>query len=163
MSTTRNVSTQFKGILAAPILDQVFKASDTINKGLITVLPNVIGNAMLPKLTVAQSLALDTCGWNPTGTINLTEKEVTTKRYALQLEFCKLDFANTYVAAAEGAMSEVPQTVQEAIMLDLIGQAGELIDSQIWNGNDSTAQFNGLLRQFTADTAVIDIAAFSEV
>jgi hypothetical protein len=159
MATTANVTTSFKGQLAGDLIGQAFKESDTIKKGLIKVLSNVIGNAMLPKVTLTQSLAADSCGWAPTGTIDYVEKEVITKRYSLQLELCKLDYARTYLAESTGTHEDVPAPLQAQIIEDLVNKVGELIDFQIWQGDNSTLQFNGLIRQFTADTAVTKVVA----
>ena len=159
MATTTNVTTSFKGQLAGTIIEQAFKEGDTLKKGLIKFLPNVIGNAMLPKVNVTNTLALDTCGWAPTGTVNYVEKEVITKRYALPLELCKLDFARTYMAEATNTMDDIPSTIQEAILADLIAQTGELVDAQIWQGNNSSAQFDGFIPQFAADGTTIKVTA----
>lgn len=157
MATTSSLTTSFKGTFAGPILEQAFKAADTIDKGLITFLPNIIGNAILPKLTISQSLSADSCGWLPTGTVALVEKEIVTKRFSLQLELCKLDFRNTYTAQADGAQDDVPSSIKEAVLLDMVNNLGAIVDYQIWNGTGVTASFNGLLPQFIADSEVLDI------
>lgn len=160
MATTINVTSSYSGALAGDIFVQAFKAADTLNKGAITVMPNVVGSGFLPKLTYSDSLSIASCGWEPTGTIGLDEKEIAVKKYSFQGEICKTDFESTYTAQASGIVrsrGELPATLQEAILKGLIDNMGALIDAQIWQGNNSTNQFNGLLPQMVADADVIDV------
>jgi hypothetical protein len=162
MATTTNVSSEFNGVAAGEIFVQAFKKADTIGKRMITPLPNVIGSAFLPKLSYSADLALVQCGWNPTGTVGLTDKEITTKHYQIQHELCKKDFAQTFQALNAGffsaATEDVPADIKEAILLAMINNAGAKLDVQIWQGNNSGSQMNGLLTQFAADSTVIDIS-----
>lgn len=162
MSTTVNVSSEFTGTSAGEILAQAFKKADTIGKQMITVLPNVIGNAFIPKLTYSDDLEAASCGWNPTGTIGLTDKEIVTKQYQIQNELCKKDFAQTFQAQAAGFFSanteDVPADIKEAILLAMVSNAGAKLDAQIWTGNASGSNMNGLLTQFTADSDVLKLS-----
>jgi hypothetical protein len=162
LATTLTVNSDFKGALAGELLVEAMKKADTIGKGLITVLPNVIGSGYLPKLTYSDSLAAYSCGFTATGTVDYTEKEVATKKFKIEHELCKDTFHQTFAAQAAGlfgANNDIPATVQEGILLAIIDRLGETIDSQIWNGNNSTSQFNGYHLQFSGDAAVIDVSA----
>lgn len=160
MSTNVSVNSQFNGALAGEIFVQAFKKADTIGKGAITVLPNVIGSGYLPKLTYAASLAPYSCGFDPTGTVTYTDKEVATKKYEIKHELCKDEFHQTFQAQAAGlfgAANEIPATIQDAILLAMVNNMGALVDNQIWQGTGVTGSFSGLLAQFVADNEVIDI------
>lgn len=160
MATTQTISSQYKGALAGDIFIQAFKKSDTISKRCITVLPNVIGSAMLPKLSYSADFTASSCGFDPTGTVGYTEKEVATKKFKVQHELCKEEFHQTFAAQALnlfGADNDIPQTIQEAILSAMISNLGAKLDSQIWNGNNSTDQMAGLLPQFVADATVVDV------
>jgi hypothetical protein len=78
----------------------------------------------------------------------------------LDAEHCKGDFRNlfqTQIAGDFGNDQGIPATVLEAILAQILADFGKQLDNNIWNGNDSSTQFNGLLRQFSADTEVIDV------
>lgn len=162
MATTVNVSSEFTGVLAGEILAQAFKKADTIGKQMITVLPNVIGNGFIPKLTYSADLAAASCGWNPTGTVGLTDKEIVTKQYQIQHELCKKDFAQTFQALNAGFFSanteDVPADIKEAILLAMVANAGAKLDAQIWQGNATGSNMNGLLTQFVADSDVLKLS-----
>lgn len=162
LDTTVSVNSNYAGALAGELLVEAMKKADTIGKGLITVLPNVIGSGNLPKLTYSDSLAAYACGFTPTGSVDYTEKEVATKKFKIEHELCKDTFHQTFAAQAAGlfaANNDIPATVQEGILIAIIDRLGETIDAQIWNGNNSASQFNGYHVQFSGDSAVIDISA----
>ena len=161
MATTQTITSEYKGALAGELLVQAFKKSDTISKGVITILPNVLGSAMLPKLSYSADLVANSCGFDPSGDVAYTEKEVQTKKFKVQHELCKDEFLQTFAAQAAGLFSnaneEIPATIQEAILEAILSNVGAKVDFNIWQGNNSANQMNGLLPQFTADSAVIDV------
>lgn len=158
--TNLSVNSQFNGALAGEIFVQAFKKADTIGKGAITVLPNVIGSGYLPKLSYSANLAPYSCGFDTTGDVTYTDKEVATKKYEIKHELCKDEFHQTFQAQQAGlfgAANEIPATIQDAILLAMVNNMGALVDTQIWQGTGVTGSFSGLLAQFVADGDVIDI------
>jgi len=156
MATT--VTTGFNGSLAGEIFVQAFLKTDTISKNAITVLPNVIGNGYLPKISYTASLQAYACGFTPAGTLAYNEKLVTTKPFMIQDSFCSKDFARTFAAQALGLFGtnkEIPTTIQDAILLTMVSSMGQILDDEIWNGLGADAtSIDGLLKQFNADAAV---------
>lgn len=155
MATNTSLTTSFVGTASKEIFVEMMKSSDTISKGLITVLPNIIGSAILPKLAYSDTLNAATCGWNPTGSVTLTEKEITTKQFEIANELCKKDFAQTFQAQNLGlfsANSEIPSDLKEAILLEIVKHTAYAVDNYIWN--DATS---GLFAQFVADATVVDV------
>ena len=153
MATTLNVTSNYSGVLAGEIFVAAFKKADTINKGLITVIPNVIGSGFLPKLSYSGDISAYTCGWDPTGTVAYTEKEVIVKKYQIQHELCKDKFYSSFQAATQGlfgANNDIPADFQTAILGAIVDNMAAKVDNQIWNGNNSANQFDGLLAQFSA-------------
>jgi hypothetical protein len=160
MATNVTINSQFNGALAGEIFVQAFKKADTIGQGAITVLPNVIGSGYLPKLGYSAGLAAYSCGFDPTGTVTYTDKEVATKKYEIKHELCKDEFHQTFQAQAAGlfgAANEIPATITDAILLAMVNNMGALVDTQIWQGTGVTGSFAGLLPQFVTDGDVIDI------
>ena len=160
MATTQTINSAFNGALAGEIFVQAFKKADTIGQGAITVLPNVIGSGYLPKLGYSAALAPYSCGFDPTGTVTYTDKEVATKKYEIKHELCKDEFHQTFQAQQAGlfgAANEIPATIADAILLAMVNNMGDLVDTQIWQGTGVTGSFAGLLAQFVADGDVIDI------
>ena len=74
MATTVTVNSAFKGVPAGEIFGQIFKQANTIQDGLISVIPNIVGSGFLRKTYIGDGLADYSCGWNASGSVNLTEK-----------------------------------------------------------------------------------------
>lgn len=161
MPTTTNVNDAYVGSLAGEIFVQAFKKSDTIGKQAITVLPNVIGSGYLPTLSYSAGLAAYSCGFDTTGTVTYTDKEVATKKYEIKHELCKDKFHQTFQAMQAGlygAQNEIPATIQDAILLAMVNNMGALVDTQIWQGTGVTGSFNGILNQLNTDGTKITVA-----
>ena len=160
MATTQTINSAFNGALAGEIFVQAFKKADTIGQGAITVLPNVIGSGYLPKLGYSAGLAAYSCGFDPTGTVTYTDKEVATKKYEIKHELCKDEFHQTFQAQQAGlfgAANEIPATIADAILLAMVNNMGQLVDTQIWQGTGVTGSFAGLLPQFEGDGTTIKL------
>jgi hypothetical protein len=160
MATSLNVSSAYSGALAGEIFVEAFKNSDTISKNAITLIPNVIGTGHLPRLSYSSGLQAYSCGWNPTGDVDYTDKEVATKKFMVGHELCKNDFHPTFQSQAASlfsANSEIPSSIQEAILQGIVDNLSAVIDTQIWQGNGTANQFNGILPQLVADAEVIDV------
>lgn len=160
LDTSTTVTSRYNGALAGEILGQALLKSDTIEKGLVTVLPNILGTGALPKMTHSNTFAAWDCSFTPTGTQTYVDKALVTKRFRLDSEHCKGDYRNTFQAELAGDYGNsqgIPATIQEAILAQILADFGKSLDNNIWNGNDGSTQFNGFLTQFAADADVIDI------
>jgi hypothetical protein len=161
MATSTTVTSGYAGALAGELFVQAFKASDTIGKGAITILPNIIGSGFLPKLSYSAALQVGAgCGFDPSGTITYADKEVALSKYKIDEQICKDDFAQTFQAQQAGLFSahaEVPATILDGILEAMLNNMGQAIDNEIWQGDGTTASFNGLLAQWAADGDVVDV------
>jgi hypothetical protein len=160
MATSLSVSSGYRGALAGEIFVEAFKKSDTISKNAITLIPNVIGTGYLPKLSYSSGLTAYSCGFTTTGDVDYTDKEVATKKFMINHELCKDEFHSTFQAQAAGLFSanaEIPSSIQEAILQAIVNNLGAVVDTQIWQGNGTANQFNGILPQLVADAEVIDV------
>lgn len=154
MSTTQNINSGYSGALAGEIFVEAFKKSDTIAKNAITVLPNNIGTGYLPKLEYGAELQDYSCGFDPAGTVDYTDVEVVMKKFKIDHELCKDEFRQTFQAQAAGlfgANSDIPQSIQDAILLAIVENLGAKVDNFIWNAPQ------GLKAKLTADGDFIEV------
>lgn len=154
MATTVTVNSSYAGGLAGELLVEAFKKSDTISKNLITVLPNNIGTGYLPKISYTADLQDYSCGFDPTGDVDYQDKEVILKKFKIDHELCKDEFHQTFQAQSAGlfgAKNEIPQSIQEGIVLAILENFGAKVDDFIWNGRGA---YDGLKAQILADAAV---------
>lgn len=160
LDTTATVTSRYNGDLAGEILGEALLKSDTLAKGLVTVLPNILGTGALPKISHSNSFAAYDCAFTPSGTQSYVDKALVTKRFRLDSEHCKGDYRQMFQTQAAGDFGNdqgIPATVQEAILAQILADFGKNLDDNIWNGDNSSTEFNGFLPQFVADAQVIDI------
>ena len=117
MSTNVTVNDSFVGIDSKELFLQIFAKADTFAKNLITVAPNVIGSYFIPKLSYSSEMKLaNGCGWVPSGSVGLTDKEIIVKKYHISNELCKDDFSKTFQSQNGGLFSahaELPTNIKE--------------------------------------------------
>jgi len=145
---------------AAEVLVQAYKKVDTINKIMITVLPNVVGTAVLPRVSYAAAQTAYTCGFTPIGGLTYIDRVITPKKFKVDEEICKDEFASTVQAYQAGIFESdgpIPEDILSAILDAMTSSLGAIIEDQIWNGANGANDFFGLLPQWLADAAVIDI------
>jgi hypothetical protein len=152
MATVTTITSDFKGVPAGEIITQIFKEANTIKDGLISVIPNIVGSGFLRKTYVGDGLMDYACGFNPSGSLSLTEKEVAPKKLKVNLEICKETFRGRWSAAQMGFSAwndQIPADESEALMLDLSNGISAKIDAYIWHGvGANPGQFQGLITQW---------------
>lgn len=156
MATTVNVNTAYNGEVAGKIFTSMFLQADTLAKDAISVVPNVVGTtAYLRKTNLSDGLTDFVCGWNPSGTLDLGEKEVGLKKIMLSLEICKETFRQRWSASQMGFSAwndQIPADEKEALMLEVQGLIASSVERDIWNGDASQdGHFGGILTELLAD------------
>ena len=154
--TTVNINTNYAGEAAGKIFTSIFLKADTLEKGAINVIPNVVGTtAYLRKTYLADGIVDYACGWNPAGTLDLDEKEVKAKKLMLELEICKEVFRQRWSAAQMGFSAwnnEIPADEKEALLLEVAGLIASQVEKDIWNGDGSVnGHFQGILTELATD------------
>lgn len=159
MATTQTVNSNYEGGVAGEIIGQAFKEADTISKGLVTVLPNIDFQISLRKIRYADGRQDYACGFNPEGSITLSEKLLTPKKIKNELELCKENFRQIWSSATMGFSAHndrMPTDVQQAFIAEILGDTAQATDQDIWQGVSTNAgQFNGFIGLFNADADII--------
>jgi len=161
MATTLNIDTNFIGNVAGEYVGKMIKEANTISEGLVTILPNVVSTTYLRKVETAEGFVDYVCGFNPTGSVTLSEYPITPKKIKWESELCKEDFRQLWTAQQMGFSAHndsLPQTEQAAILLQMGKVIARKIDVDIWNGVLATdGDLGGLIPQLVADATVIDV------
>lgn len=161
MPTTVTVNSNYAGKEAGAIIGQAFKEADTIAKGFITTFENVNFKLNLRKIVLTGGKREYTCGHVPNGAITLSEKILEPKKFKDDWEVCKEVFRAQWSEETMGASAHndnAPKDIMDAILVEKLAQTAEELDDNIWNGDGTNPEeFDGLLKQFLADTSVIDV------
>jgi len=161
MATTTNITTNYIGEVAGDYIAAMIKESNTLSDNLVTILPNIVSTTYLRKIETDDSFVDYVCGWTPAGSITLSEYSITPKKVMWNSELCKEDFRQLWTAKEMGFSAHndsLPATEQAAILLEMGKVVARKVDVDIWEGDDSTGRFNGLVPQLITDATVIDVA-----
>ncbi len=159
MPTSVNIQSNYAGKEAGLIVGQAFKEGETLSKGLVRVYENINYKLNLRKINYTDGTTDYDCGWTPGGDIDLSEKVLEPKKFKNDIEICKEDFRATWSEDQEGASAfniNLASDIENAIIVEVLGQHAQKIDNQIWNGDSAnTGEFDGFIKLFDADADVI--------
>lgn len=161
MATSLNITTNFVGDVAGEYIGEMIKEANTISEGLVTVLPNITAPQFVRKIETAEGFVDYACGWNPQGSVTLSEKELAPKKVKWDSELCKEDFRQLWTASQMGFSAhndKLPDTEQAAILADMGKRIARKVDVDIWEGDGASGNFDGLIPALLADADVIDVA-----
>jgi hypothetical protein len=150
------------GEVAGEYIAKMIQEANTISENLITVRPNVVSPEFVRKIQTADGFVDYACGWNPSGSTTLTERELAPKKIKWDSEFCKEDFRNLWTAQEMGFSAHndnLPATELAAILADYGQRVARKIDVDIWEGDNSDGTLAGIIPALVADADVIDVAA----
>jgi len=161
MASTTNITTNFIGEEAGGYIAEMIKEANTISDNLITVLPNVVSPQFVRKIQTADGFQDYACGWSPTGSITLNEKQLAPKKIKWDLELCKEDFRQLWTAQEMGFSAHndnLPATEVGAMLADIGSRVARKVDTDIWEGDNADGNFAGIVPALVADGDVIDVA-----
>ena len=157
MATT--IQSFYAGKEAGGIIGQAFKEGETLSKGLVRVYENINFKLNLRKINYTDGTTPYSCGFTPSGDIDLSEKVLEPLKFKNDIEVCKEDFRQTWSEDQEGASAfniNLASDIENAIITEVLGQHAQKIDNQIWNGDSlNTGEFDGYIKLFEADANVI--------
>lgn len=163
MATTTSITTTYAGESSGKIIAASLLTANTIEKGGITVMPNVKFRETVKKLAVDSILRDGDCDFNATSTISLTERTIEPKSLQVNLQLCKESFRSDWSAIEMGysAYDELPKSFADF----LIGHVSEKValknEQNIWTGDKSNSgEFDGLTTLLAADA---DLPASNEI
>ena len=161
MASTTNITTNFIGEVAGQYIAEMIKEANTISDNLITVLPNVVSPQFVRKIQTADGFVDYACGWTPSGSLTLNERQLAPKKIKWDLEVCKEDFRQLWTAAEMGFSAfndNLPQTEVAAMLADIGTRVARKVDTDIWEGDGATGNFDGIVPALVADSNVLDVA-----
>ena len=154
MATTTSITTTYAGENAGKMVAVALLSANTIEKGGITVMPNVKFRETVKRLDVGSVLADGSCDFTATSTISLTERSIEPKSLQVNLQLCKDSFRSDWDAISMGysAFDELPKSFADF----LIGHVSEKValknEQNIWGGDKSNSgEFDGLTTLLALD------------
>lgn len=156
-----SITTSYEGQYLGQIISAALLSGDTIDKGGITVKPNVKYKEVVKKLDTTGIVTDATCDFTVTADqITLSERILQVEPYQVNLQICKKDFLSDYLALEMGnsAYTNLPTSFADYIMAHVVAKVAEKTEQNIWGGVAANAgEFDGLTVQALADTNVNDV------
>lgn len=157
MATTTSITTTYAGEFAGKYVAAALLSANTIDKGGITVLPNVKYKQVLKRLSTDAILKDATCDFSATSTVTLTEKVIQPEEFQVNLQLCKKDFRSDWEAVSMGysAFDTLPKTFADYLIGHVAAKVAAKTETNIWAGvNANSGEFAGFSALLAADAAL---------
>jgi len=159
--SVNTITTSYEGQYLGELISAALLSGDTIDKGGITVKPNVAYKEVVKKLDTSGIITDATCDFTVTADqITLSERILEVEPFQVNLQLCKKDFLSDYLALEMGASAykNLPSSFGNYIMAHVAAEVAQKTEQNIWGGVNATAgQFDGLTTLMAADANVIDV------
>ena len=152
VSITSTYAGEFSGkYIAAALL-----SADTLDKGNITIMPNVKFKSVIKKASTDDIVKDATCDFQTgQGTLTLTEKILQPEEFQVNLDICKKDLHDDWEAAQMGysAFDNLPSNFSDFVLAHVASKVADRTEKNIWSGDTGTSgQFDGFATLLAADT-----------
>jgi hypothetical protein len=157
LSTTTSITTTYAGEFAGKYIAAALLSAPTLEKGGITIMPNVKFKQVIKRVATDDIIRNATCDFDPTSTITLTEKILQPESFQVNLQLCKTDFRSDWDAIQMGysAFDVLPKSFADFLIAHAAEKVAAGMETSIWRGVNATAgQFAGIMTQLSTDAAL---------
>jgi len=146
-------SNTYSGEFASKYIAAALFSSPTIDKELITVLPNVRYKEVIQKFDFSNLIGNAACDFgNATpASMSIDERVLTTEEFQVNLQLCKKQLRQTWEAqlmAASVLNDTLPASFSDFVIGYVAQQVAQQNETNIWQGaNASVGQFDGIVTQ----------------
>jgi hypothetical protein len=152
----------YAGEFAGKYLGAALLSADTLDKGAITILPNVKYKAAMKVGAFSNLVRSADCDFDSsTSTLTLTEKVLTPTELQVNLQLCKKELHADWEAAQMGfsAFDELPPLFSDYVIARVASEVANATETSIWSGSAGEGNFDGFETLLAADTDVVDVTA----
>lgn len=156
------ITSSYSGEFAGKYLGASLLSADTLDKGAITILPNVKYKAAMKVGAFSNLVRSADCDFDSsTSTLTLTEKVLTPTELQVNLQICKKELHADWEAAQMGfsAFDELPPLFSDFIIARVAAEVANATETSIWQGSAGEGSFDGFETLLTADSDVVDVTA----
>jgi hypothetical protein len=139
------------GYIAAALL-----SANTLDKKLVTIMPNVKFKSVIQKLAVSNLISDASCDFNAAASASITERILQPDEFQVNLQLCKQEFVDSWNALQLGfsAFDEIPRSFNDFLVSYVAGNVAQAVEESIWKGVGSVnGQFDGFETLFSASVA----------
>jgi hypothetical protein len=147
-------SSSYAGEFAGKYIAAALLSAPTLDKGGITVMPNVKYKSVIKRLSTDGIIKNATCDFDPTSTITLTERVLQPESFQVNLLLCKQPLRSDWEAVQMGysAFDTMPKNFSDFLIAHAAEKVAAAMETTIWRGANATAgEFDGIMTQLTTD------------
>jgi hypothetical protein len=148
-----SITSNYAGEAAGKYISAALLSASTLEKGLVTVMPNVKFKANLQVASYDDIVRDSTCDYTNYGTLTLTEKVIQPLEYQVNTTMCKKELIDSWEAQQMGfsAFAEAPKSFADFVIAYTASKVAAKIESNIWSGQVGTnGEFDGFYYLATA-------------
>ena len=152
----------YAGEFAGKYLGAALLSADTLDKGAITILPNVKYKAAMKVGAFSNLVRSADCDFDSTtSTLTLTEKVLSPTELQVNLSICKRELHSDWEAAQMGfsAFDELPPLFSDYVIARVAAEVAKATEVSIWQGSAGEGNFDGFETLLAADSDVVDVVA----
>ena len=148
-----SLTSTYAGEFSGKYISAALLSAETLDKGLITVMPNVKYKSVLQVGSYNDIVANATCDYTASGTLTMTEKIIQPEEFQVNVDICKKDLVNSWEAEQMGysAFDKLAPSLSDFVIAHTAAKVASKIESNIWAGQTASAgEFDGFYYLATA-------------
>jgi len=150
-----SITTSYSGEFSSKYVAAALLSADTLDKGNITIMPNVKFKSVIQKASTDDIVKDATCDFQTgQGTLTLTEKILQPEEFQVNLDLCKKDLHSSWQAAEMGfgLNDTLPASFSDFVLAHVAAKVADRTEKNIWSGSTATSgQFDGFATLLAAD------------
>ena len=152
-----SLTTTYAGEFSGKYIAAALLSADTLDKGLITVMPNVKFKSVIQKASTDDIVKDATCDFQTdAGTLTLTEAILEPKEFQVNLDICKKTLHSSWEAEQMGysAFDNLAPNFADFVLAHVAAKVADRTEKSIWSGDSTVVgggQFDGFATLLDAD------------
>ena len=150
-----SLTTTYAGEFSGKYIAAALLSADTLDKGLITVMPNVKFKSVIQKAATDDIVKDASCDFQTdAGTLTLTEAILQPEEFQVNLDICKKDLHDSWEAEQMGfsAFDNLAPSFADFVIGHVASKVADRTEKNIWSGSTATSgQFDGFATKLDAD------------
>ncbi len=150
-----SLTTTYAGEFSGKYIAAALLSADTLDKGLITVMPNVKFKSVIQKASTDDIVKDATCDFQTdAGTLTLTEAILEPKEFQVNLDICKKTLHSSWEAEQMGysAFDSLAPNFADFVLAHVAAKVADRTEKNIWSGATNVGgQFDGFATLLDAD------------
>jgi len=162
MATSFSITnTSYSGEKAAGFIAAALLPATTLDKGGLTVKPNIKFREVMQKISVGDVIADASCDFTATSSVGITERYLQPDEFQVNMELCKKNFHGDWLTIEQGfsAHDNLPTSFADYLLSHVAAKVATKNEVNLWQGDASVSgEYAGIIANLTADADVVDVA-----